>query len=1353
MVAFYLPIRTRCSRSQEVEGSETLERLLTLICESHELADMHLRVDERRCLNLLNRNQAAATIRFPMKGKISTRQMKLNCIIQAVLGCLPIPDPSLNQEAMKIMRIADRVCKCLVTYVTRPDLVSQQPRFYSAVLNSIFIAKCVAAHLWENSPYVSKQLKGIGPTFSTLLASAGKVNFILLEESHPRDLERIMNKGAPAGNVLRKQISLLPKYQLTMIPVDEKTVTLQLLLINQSYLAENMENLTAGERHKSYIIVGDSNNHLLLLATFKDKDLISVFDGIINHKIIRKHSFEHKIFAHCISSSFVGIDAHAEYLFSDLEPFLGGTNTQKKSIQKNSASNKKVTERQTCITDTFKERKRKNTDAIEKSKEKKKRESAMIESFKYLKQSFETAAKNVNQSMHHQTISNKENTNNIAVEHSEPSNSNWKDIGNTKQDNKQNPSTIHNIVCCEDMDSDEAIDEEKIDSILNEIEIEMNKGKPNFQNSKTSFWHEKDNTQTPDFNKTHSHNSMHLFSTKKCTNQPPSGIRKRKPLTTKSNYNFIELLERKLSISDNEDVVEIPQKDNGFSDTIKSQVQKYLTKTKTSIPDKNAEIVSILGKLQNEELTKPDQPCPTYVIKEILGHTDSNVHNSKVQETKNISRDQDVGCIKTKTDTYKRDSQFGENYDSYELANYKTSIKRLTDFSDKSNLLLGSEKHIKPSTKNQKEDKNMEIVQDNNDTEVANFNELNQNYKQCVESDIQNLENETNSIDETDVVMKSPTTESIQYPDTIEIENFTKHESVVNTRDSSEPNKDKLVEDNVGEPLKYISGQIIPQNVNQLLVTNKTSCTDVANREDFAPSVSSHQADCEQNICASSVSSFILPPTSNLRNTQNTSNHFSKDIETDQLKTKFVQRYSYVASKIDVCTKQTPEYSMQVIKKLKMDVDITAIVSRKHSSFQNSHTECDQNSDDKNKIIELLKQDNADGQDSGIIISACNNERNSTSNVFTPIHFSTTESSAMLPNEGSEPEVMNSNVKNKNEASPDQNSTNTESFLNTDVNEMPSSSYYEHLVTNDNCRNISQTASGNTSVNENKIQNILQKYSKKLSTNTVKPLTPSCSSFASAAFNNSPQTKIRKPFKITDLHKLHATIPDTIVEQTIEKNKNPSPKINLLVESTKQLKKLDQSELRQNSNTTPIRDILDCGSMTELNLEPVNEYLSPKLDLEPKVYKIDQSMFNPKTLLQCVADDGHELVPPPPEFCDDISYSPCLEADLVACTTNEILTSQLNNFTNNDEVCNESIFDDDTCDDLTPSREIETWILPQDDDDHESNLALNISPSKSYTVIRKNCSNSNFSYKNIMSRQARLGKFRFSQKNKFKTKK
>lgn len=83
----------------------------------------------------------------------------------------------------------------LVRYVSRPELVTQQPQCFSAVLNSIVLAKCINAHLWENSPYVSKQLKGIGPTFSTLLASAGITNFTILEESHPRDLERVRKEA------------------------------------------------------------------------------------------------------------------------------------------------------------------------------------------------------------------------------------------------------------------------------------------------------------------------------------------------------------------------------------------------------------------------------------------------------------------------------------------------------------------------------------------------------------------------------------------------------------------------------------------------------------------------------------------------------------------------------------------------------------------------------------------------------------------------------------------------------------------------------------------------------------------------------------------------------------------------------------------------------------------------------------------------------------------------------------------------------------------------------------------------------------------------------------------------------
>lgn len=78
-----------------------------------------------------------------------------------------------------------------------------------------------------------------------------------------------MNKSAPAGNILRKQISLLPKYHLTMTPKSNDKVSIQLILLNHAHLADNMDQLTAGDTHKCHIVVGDSENHILLLTSFK----------------------------------------------------------------------------------------------------------------------------------------------------------------------------------------------------------------------------------------------------------------------------------------------------------------------------------------------------------------------------------------------------------------------------------------------------------------------------------------------------------------------------------------------------------------------------------------------------------------------------------------------------------------------------------------------------------------------------------------------------------------------------------------------------------------------------------------------------------------------------------------------------------------------------------------------------------------------------------------------------------------------------------------------------------------------------------------------------------------------------
>jgi len=39
---------------------------------------------------------------------------------------------------------------------------------YTALLNAVLLAKCIHAHIWENSHFVSKQLTGIGQSHSSI---------------------------------------------------------------------------------------------------------------------------------------------------------------------------------------------------------------------------------------------------------------------------------------------------------------------------------------------------------------------------------------------------------------------------------------------------------------------------------------------------------------------------------------------------------------------------------------------------------------------------------------------------------------------------------------------------------------------------------------------------------------------------------------------------------------------------------------------------------------------------------------------------------------------------------------------------------------------------------------------------------------------------------------------------------------------------------------------------------------------------------------------------------------------------------------------------------------------------------
>ncbi|NXN97022.1 HFM1 helicase, partial [Rhinopomastus cyanomelas] len=85
-----------------IKGTETLKELITMISSCTEFLDIKLRTNEKKILNSLNKDKDKITIRFPMQGKIKTREMKINCLIQAQLGCLPVQDFTLTQDTGRI---------------------------------------------------------------------------------------------------------------------------------------------------------------------------------------------------------------------------------------------------------------------------------------------------------------------------------------------------------------------------------------------------------------------------------------------------------------------------------------------------------------------------------------------------------------------------------------------------------------------------------------------------------------------------------------------------------------------------------------------------------------------------------------------------------------------------------------------------------------------------------------------------------------------------------------------------------------------------------------------------------------------------------------------------------------------------------------------------------------------------------------------------------------------------------------------------------------------------------------------------------------------------------------------------
>lgn len=720
----------------------------------------------------------------------------------------------------------------------------------------------------------------------------------------------------------------------------------------------------------------------------------------------------------------VGLDVQSEYLFKGLEPLLSQGESMVYPIQEPTI--KKMFKKQTTITDSFKERKRKINDLdISQSKEKKKRDNAVIEKFRHLKDSLGKSSTEFREKLQKpMEISNK-------LQQMTPP-------GNTKEINHENSfglafenendyDTIvreyeYPEMISEDLDNEHDFTaDDHFDNILSEIENEISKtrhsdGPVNSQN------------HTMSLEKTSRKNKPNPFSKPNC-----KLLNLKTPTkSTRCNYNFIELLQRRENLSNEDDTIS-SKSNSGFSDTIKSQVEKFIMNTSITTEYTVDPVMTEL--ISNSSPSKPSkkqvkdlESCPenlmlhnnkimdkntTMVLKPPENWIVSPEHLASVKEhdvdmtegsevTFGTSRsNNDIGQIPIKGAQNKNQKDFtheNNKVNVISLVNQKSKIKDiqenlspemiLDDVNNKRELSYFSQELLKSSCDLKKFDHRLheiapEKCRQNNNPKIT----------------ILEQERKGNLLEVEDVeIVKDDTHTYVLGPDS--------HGKYIPKENLPSLSDMNLKQVECGNNNCKIYNQLMLPNFNT--ISMNTSHKNTANLVDKLNQASTPNRNSErqpilyfnkdldvsgiQYFNETKQSTHLLPhktikqintnilPSMSEKSLQKTKDEKWENFELNNDTTratisketsasfspfkskneKCINTYSFSTMKIDIQTKKHADLQVQIIRKLKVDLDVTEILTREDKDVQNNKGKTDQTSkSEDNRLSYALKVRNS----------------------------------------------------------------------------------------------------------------------------------------------------------------------------------------------------------------------------------------------------------------------------------------------------------------------------------------------------------------------------------------------------------
>ncbi|XP_068485342.1 DExH-box ATP-dependent RNA helicase DExH17 isoform X5 [Phaseolus vulgaris] len=304
MTKYYLRFDTMKQIMRTPENF-SLENALHVVCSAEEIAWIQLRRNEKKLLNEINADKDGR-LRFHILGdkgkkkkRIQTREEKIFILANDCLtGDPSVHDLSLIQDMNSICSNGFRIAKCMKEYFF-------YKRNYKGAVNSALLAKSLDQKLWDDSPYLLKQLPGIGMVTAKALHSMGVKSFEALAEADPRRIELVTGRKYPFGNHIKDSLlSLPPKVDVKLAEVENHIEGKSKIVVTLARISQSGQSVKG---HYADMIIGSEDNTILFHEKIRVDQFPSPYCATILVPIPQE---KQTIKADFIFEEYIGIDVH-----------------------------------------------------------------------------------------------------------------------------------------------------------------------------------------------------------------------------------------------------------------------------------------------------------------------------------------------------------------------------------------------------------------------------------------------------------------------------------------------------------------------------------------------------------------------------------------------------------------------------------------------------------------------------------------------------------------------------------------------------------------------------------------------------------------------------------------------------------------------------------------------------------------------------------------------------------------------------------------------------------------------------------------------------------------------------------